>query len=315
MLIEKNRELRNYSHGYAETIQLFLHKIQNQYNVMLQYHDDAGIFVNDYKLGAILLCYYSHDNEFCKYVKMQNNACSICYALKEKILKSAKKLKAPFYGKCHMGFEEFVFPVIVNDCVIGYFTVGEFYSNKIKAEQLLRQRAEEINADSQVLKDKFFKVARLYDISTTEFVTDMNMITNSIGMYIQNNTLIPNNYHNTEPGKDADSKNYVVDTAKEYIFENYNNDVTLTAIAQACHCNCSYLSYIFKKRTGMNISDYINSFRINRAKYYLHISNYSVTQISEMVGFNDSGYFSKVFKKHTGLSPYMFRKNSKHAEE
>lgn len=115
-----------------------------------------------------------------------------------------------------------------------------------------------------------------------------------------------------EQESDQQSRNYVVDTAKEYIFANYNKDVTLDAIARACFCNSSYLSYIFKKKTGMKVSEYINSFRINRAKFYLSISDFTITQISEKVGFNDSGYFSRVFKKSTGISPDAFRKSEKH---
>lgn len=106
------------------------------------------------------------------------------------------------------------------------------------------------------------------------------------------------------------NKNYVVDSAKEYIFCNYNKDVTLNEIAKSCYCNSSYLSHVLKEKTGMNISDYIANFRITRAKYYLSTTDYLVTKISELVGYNDSGYFSRIFKRMTYVFPNSFRKNN-----
>ena len=309
MFIERNRELRKNNRDTAQYIKAYIKNIRTRYNVELQYHDNVGIFVNDYKLGPILLDYYAHNNEFCVFVKSDKGCCNKCYASKGRIAERAARLKLPFYGRCHMGMEEYVFPVMIKNQVIGYFTVGEFCSDKMKTEEFIRKRAEDSKLNVDMLIEKARFTLRPIDFDVDELVVDMNMLAYCIAEYASDNIAIEDSQ---KQDQEQQSRNYVVDTAKEYIFANYNKDVTLDAIARACFCNSSYLSYIFKKKTGMKVTDYINSFRINRAKFYLSISDFTITQISEKVGFNDSGYFSRVFKKNTGISPDAFRKKEKH---
>ena len=66
--------------------------------------------------------------------------------------------------------------------------------------------------------------------------------------------------------------------------------------------NKDVLSRLFKKKYGVNITSYINDVRLTQAKIYL-VAGYNSAQVSEMVGYHDSNYFSRVFKKYYGISP------------
>ena len=79
--------------------------------------------------------------------------------------------------------------------------------------------------------------------------------------------------------------------------------------------NASYISRIFKIKTGENYSDYLLRLRIYRAKELLRNSHYSIRQISEMVGFGSSKYFSKVFKDMEGVQPITYRNEVQYLEE
>lgn len=94
---------------------------------------------------------------------------------------------------------------------------------------------------------------------------------------------------------------------ERYMEEHYKERITLEKMAEELHANKSYLSRLYKERTGINISDAILKRKVDAAKEYLSCTDLKVFEISEKVGFEDTGYFSKVFKKYTGQSPKEFK--------
>ena len=68
----------------------------------------------------------------------------------------------------------------------------------------------------------------------------------------------------------------------------------------------TYFSKLFKEEMGISFTDYLSKVRVEAAKLLMR-SDYSLAEISQMVGFNDQSYFTKVFKKHTGESPHRWR--------
>lgn len=93
----------------------------------------------------------------------------------------------------------------------------------------------------------------------------------------------------------------------QYIEQNYAADLSLQEVAGKFFVSREYVSRKFKQAFGINFSDYIVSVRIEKAKLLLQSPNLKLAEISEMVGFHDVKYFSKVFKKLTGLTPKDFR--------
>lgn len=101
----------------------------------------------------------------------------------------------------------------------------------------------------------------------------------------------------------------IIHNAIKYVHENYDNPITITEVADLLGVNGMYLGQKFKRETNMGLGDYINLCRINRAKALLASGKYKVYQIAEMVGFQNSQYFSKVFKEITGVTPHEYREN------
>lgn len=96
---------------------------------------------------------------------------------------------------------------------------------------------------------------------------------------------------------------------RTFIEENYCRDISLKDAANYIHITKNHLSYIFKKETGTNFVDYLTNYRIKKAKELLSSAPQStIAEIAESVGFRDTGYFCKVFKKTTGFTPNRFRK-------
>lgn len=101
--------------------------------------------------------------------------------------------------------------------------------------------------------------------------------------------------------------NSLVLKAKQYINQHYCENISLEVVADFLALSPSYFSRLFRRNTGDNFIDYLTNLRISYAKELLKSAKYKIYEISEMVGFENSQYFSRVFKKCTGLSPLDFK--------
>lgn len=94
----------------------------------------------------------------------------------------------------------------------------------------------------------------------------------------------------------------------DYIAEHYKESLSLTELANQFHFNPSYLSFYFTSHHGEGFSEYLNRVRIKKSMELLKNSSESISIISEKVGYSEHSYFSKVFKKITGMSPSCYRR-------
>lgn len=94
-----------------------------------------------------------------------------------------------------------------------------------------------------------------------------------------------------------------------YIRENYGKKLTLDEIADSVYWSKSYLSKVFKDEMGQTITAYISSVRIEKSKALLRDTQLPLVEVAGAVGFDDQSYFTKTFRKLTGISPGKYREN------
>lgn len=105
--------------------------------------------------------------------------------------------------------------------------------------------------------------------------------------------------------KHRDTKtSQIAKQAKSYIEKNFGNpDLSITDLSKELLVNQTYLRKMFKEEYQMTISDYITKFRMEKAKELIKNGNSKLSVISYEIGYNDTGYFSKCFKKYFGYLP------------
>lgn len=100
---------------------------------------------------------------------------------------------------------------------------------------------------------------------------------------------------------------YVVNSVRAYIQGHLGEGLSLSELSQRFRINPSYLSRVFHRATGEQLSSYITAARIEAAKGMLRRSNLKAYEIAAMVGFETANYFAKVFRRVTGMTPTEFR--------
>lgn len=108
--------------------------------------------------------------------------------------------------------------------------------------------------------------------------------------------------------EDVNIKYSYVEKALEFIHSNYMHDITVEKIAQHLSLDRTYFSVIFKKKTGLSPKQYLLSYRMNIAATLIIKEHIPISVIANSVGYNNLYTFSKMFKRHFGISPSNYAK-------
>jgi two-component system response regulator YesN len=100
----------------------------------------------------------------------------------------------------------------------------------------------------------------------------------------------------------------VIARIQAYIQDNLDKELSRDDIAGSVYRNPAYLSRLFRKETGLSLSDYIVQAKIEKVKKQLKETNDKISNIAESLGYVHFSYFAKLFKKMTGLTPQEYRK-------
>lgn len=93
----------------------------------------------------------------------------------------------------------------------------------------------------------------------------------------------------------------------DFISQNYMHDISMQDAAQFMNYSDTYFCKLFKHGFGSNFTTYLTKYRIREAQRLLKITNFSIKEISTRIGYADSNYFTKVFKRQMGMNPSEYR--------
>lgn len=175
--------------------------------------------------------------------------------------------------------------------------------NIIKAESLLSSILNEVKKEiikSHPWLDKFISIKEIGEVDFSR-VNEPEAVKSAFVSAVKSvvSVLTRLKYCAREKG--------IVDQVCNYVLENIDKGISLTTAADSLFLNKSYVSGVFKQKTDMTFTEYLTYVKMERAKKLIQDGRLKIYEIAELLDFNDIEYFSRLFKKHSGLSPSEYR--------
>jgi len=238
------------------------------------------------------------ENPFCAMMADKSQTCASCLQTQEKLAQSAAE--GPATMTCAYGLCETAVPVKLGTQTIGFLQTGQVMRQKPTGASFARAvaKAEElgVDIDNAKAKEAYFATPvasqkKLDSVSSllSIFADHLSMKSNQIAVQTAN----------AEPP--------VITKAKQFIQENYTEDLSLGQVAAAVHTSVFYFCKLFRKVTGTTFTEFVSRTRVEKAKNLLLNPNLRISEIAYEVGFQSLTHFNRVFKNVVGEAPTEFR--------
>ena len=255
---------------------------------------------------------HSSCSEFCKRIRENSKYRHLCEKCDSRGGLEAARMHKPYIYLCHMGIVDFAIPIIANDIYIGAVMAGQLLLNEADIDELeciVWNRSDKLflDSDMRMLYDKLPRMSLEKINALANMISYMcnSLIKEMLSSRQTKDIELDNNININSLNKSK--ARHIVAPAISYIDKNYMNNFSLRYVSDLCQVSPSYLSRLFKKVLGCNFAHYVKIVRVSHAKKLLSKTNNSVASISLELGYEDCGYFIKVFKRIEGITPNEYR--------
>ena len=247
--------------------------------------------------------YDENKNELFRYPEKKTSFCNVignipkfkssCDRCNVYGFQKCTELRKPYIYRCHMGLTEVFAPIIENDIIIGYITLGHIIrrNDEQNIKKNITKKAKKLNINHTELIEALKSLV----VIDEEYLVHAIRLISMCACYLYMNKLIKR-YVNTIQ--------FQID---EYIHQNLNKDLSVDKLCTVFRVSRSKLYNISNISYGMGISDYIRDLRIDEAKKLLSTTHLPIHKIAEMEGFMDVNYFIRLFKKKEGITPNSYK--------
>ena len=204
--------------------------------------------------------------------------------------------------------------IVVNPSELHATYSGRFYCMRISPSFFADVRFDGILIEPHIVKDaavasSIAQIARVKDADDVGSDMEIKGETYRLIAYLLRN-------YRTQPQQDekAVSKKNKANRVRElllYMTHSCHEHITTAALAERFHLDEHYLCRLFKGEMGMPPMQYLNAYRIERAKSLLQNTDRSITDIALAVGFDDPSYFARLFKRISGMTPREYKQKIK----
>ena len=241
----------------------------------------------------IICSYPESDCTFCKKIKSIPTISKKCANSDLQVFNICKKEEKLILYTCHAGLVEACAPLKQNGIVIGYIMFGQI--SDLPCRDALNQNISSICKEYGLNEAEFLRVSKTIKLKSYESIMATAKIFEAcISYIILNEMFLPEH-------------DKIIFESESFI-ENHLENVTVTELYKHLNISRTALYEIFKKKTGLGVTEFIRKKQFEKANRLLKETDLPINDISNLCGFNDYNYFSRVFKKRYGISPKNIRK-------
>lgn len=239
----------------------------------------------------VFLRYNYHQNPYCHYVKSVYHSWGECVKRHQKVLQKCES--GAFCGCCYAGVGEFVYPVHHQNRIYGFISVSGYRmgATDAKAEHFACKHGIDV-AQNAELTHRFLDPHPPTFAEVDAVIRPLVVLLETYFQHVQE-----------EPGTNTTLYHKIL----RYVTENCHSKITMADLAQKFHYSVSTISHLFAAASGQSLPEYLDTLRIEEAKWYLANSETPVSEIARFLGYSSSNYFSSVFRKKCGITPKKFR--------
>lgn len=290
---------------------------------------------------------HSGCHAFCDKLRHDDTMKKYCQKCDARAGFEAMQDNEPFIYKCYFGIVDIAIPIIVNDKYIGAIMAGQIRIGEDgdHLEQILHVSAmEKLDSKRKELQEDYYNLPYLSFGRIRVIANLLYYLCNYMSLEGAKKEKILQMYEtvlegNLQPAEydDAiregirmgrfeseqsfeeqelecylpDGCSDVIKEALQFVFAHPEKMYTLIEVAQHCHVSTGYLSRLFSKQLGESYSKFIPKVKVDWSKRMLKEDDYTISEIADRLGFNETGYFIKIFKKQTGVTPLVYKKYHK----
>lgn len=288
--------------------------IMQEYSVAT---DLASVLVN---IHGQEISDYHNFSEFCRLIRSKKEYRHLCQKCDLMGGLEASKNGCLSYYRCHAGLFDFSLPIIIDKQLVGFLLCGQIIVEDNKEQE------DYINNICQVQSswDNNIELQRAYDkikrVSREKMSAAISLLDKISSHYLIKEISEQTSFSTKAKSlkKTNEEKNLIeikskteIKKALNYIEKNLNKPISLEETANHVYLSHYYFSKLFKKEMNMNFVHYVNNKKVDKAKIFLLESKWPVEVISRSLGFGQTSYFCKIFKKYTDMTPADFRRKHK----
>lgn len=233
----------------------------------------------------------THKSPYCSCIQKVPSGKSACMQSDKCLFDACKKSKRAEMRVCHAGLMDIAIPIIYQNVIIAYVIMGQMKVATAFSE--IEAYIASLGLDTKKQQSVYDEIP-LYGKEQLQSIANIAVM---LTRYILLENIVT-------PSLSDNIKN-----AEQFIDENLQGELTILSISKGTNISKSVLYKNFRSSFDCTVKEYINRKRVEKSEDLLVNSNLSIEEISQKVGFSSASYYSKIFKKYTGISPLKLRKS------